>query len=354
MILQILILFLILGVAPMGAGMIIDNMLDSENRSLGVCYLSGFLGLLAVFQLITVPIVFLEPWGFPLVVRLFTLVSALLAGCGVVLSMHRWRKGNNILRPFEKFGNQTWAVRIQWIIVVVLILFQLVMAVTHASFDGDDAYYVVQSVITEETDTLYRILPYTGLSTNLDYRHSMAVFPIWIAYLARMSGLHATIVSHTVLPVVLIPVTYWIYYEIGKKLLREKKEQLPGFMILVIALQIFGNVSIYPGATFLLTRTWQGKSMLANVVIPAVFMLLLWIFEGEKSKSGNRRGLWLLLFLVNIVAAMMSTASVLLNLVLIGVIGLVLAINRKDWRIAAGLAMTCIPCVIYGLLYLLV
>ncbi len=354
MILQILILLLILGVAPMGAGMIIDNMLDSENRSLGVCYLSGFLGLLAVFQLLTVPVVFLEAWGFPQVVRLFTVCSALLAGCGVVLSMHSWRRGNNILRPFARLRNQTGTVRLQWIIVVVLILFQLVMATTHASFDGDDAYYVVQSVITDETDTLYRILPYTGLSTDLDYRHSMAVFPIWIAYLARMSGIHATIISHTVLPVVLIPITYWIYFEIGKKLLREKKEQLPAYLILIIALQIFGNVSIYPGATFLLTRTWQGKSMLANVVIPAVFMVLMWIFEEKKNRNEKRIGLWILLFLINIVAAMMSTASVLLNMVLIGVMGIVLSINRKDWRILPKLAVTCIPCAAYGLIYLLV
>ena len=98
------------------------------------------------------------------------------------------------------------------------------MALTHASFDGDDAYYVVQSVITDETDTLYRILPYTGFSTSLDMRHAMAVFPIWIAYLARMTGIHATIVSHSILPLVLIPLTYLIYYEIGKVLFKEKED----------------------------------------------------------------------------------------------------------------------------------
>lgn len=353
MVLQIGILVLILGVAPLGTGMIIDNMLGPKNRSLGVCYISGFLGLLAIFQLITVPLVFLDPWGFPKVVKIFTVVSALLSGVGIVLSMHQWRKGNNILHPIGEFTRYTRTVQVQWIIVFILIAFQLIMAVTHASFDGDDAYYVVQSVITDETDTLYRILPYTGLSTNLDYRHSMAVFPIWIAYIARMTDIHATIVSHTILPLILIPITYWIYLEIGKKLFAEKKEQIPAYMILVCALQIFGNVSIYPGSTFLLTRTWQGKSMLANVIIPAIFMILLWIFEGEKEKRHSRQGLWLLLFMVNIVAAMMSTASVFLNVVLLGITALVLAFKEKEWKILLKVGITCIPCGAYGLLYML-
>ena len=264
-----------------------------------------------------------------------------------------WRKGQNILRPVGKFSRLTRTVQLQWILVFVLIAFQLIMAVTHASFDGDDAYYVVQSVITSETDTLYRILPYTGLSTSLDYRHAMAVFPIWIAYIARMTGIHATIISHTILPLVLIPITYWIYLEIGKKLFAEKKEQLPAYMLLVIALQIFGNVSIYPGSTFLLTRTWQGKSMLANVIIPAIFMILLWIFEGERGKKYSRSGLWVLLFMMNIVAAMMSTASVFLNVVLLGVMGLVLSVCRKEWTILIKVGITCVPCAAYGLLYML-
>ncbi len=33
------------------------------------------------------------------------------------------------------------------------------MAYTDEFFDGDDAYYVAQSVIAEQTDVLYRILP---------------------------------------------------------------------------------------------------------------------------------------------------------------------------------------------------
>ena len=344
-------LILLLLIAPFGTGLLVNRYIEAEKRSVGMAYASGFLILLAAFQLIAVPIVFMDAWGFPTIVTLFNVVVTLLTGFGIIQALHLWRREGRVFYRRMSFKKSFHIAQIQWIVMLVLIGFQLFMAVTYASFDGDDAYYVVNSVITDETNTLYRILPYTGRSTDLDMRHSMAVFPIWIAYIARMSGIHATIISHTVLPLVLIPLTYLIYYEIGKKLCKENKVQLPTFMIFVCMLQIFGNVSIYSNATFLLMRTWQGKSMLANVVIPAVFMILLWLFEEEPEKRTAKSGLWFLLFVLNIVAAMMSTASVFLNTFLIAVMALVLYLQEKDWKILLKMALCCIPCVVYAAAY---
>ena len=125
-------------------------------------------------------------------------------------------------------------------------------------------------------------------------------------------------------------------------------------MIFVCILQIFGNVSIYTNATFFLTRTWQGKSLLANLVIPAAIWLLLWIFDSDLPEKDNRLGLWILLFMVNIVAALSSTASVFLMAMFIGLAGLVLSIMEKNIQILLRLMITCIPLVIYGVMYLLI
>ena len=344
---------LLLCLAPLGTGLLINSIMEKENRSIGVTYISGFLVLLAVFQLLAVPIVFFDSFGFPKIVKIFTVLVTLLTGSGILSALHLWRREGCVFQERVMLKRKGKIEIIQWLLVFILLVFQLVMAVTHASFDGDDAYYVVHSLVTDETDTLYRILPYTGFSTSLDMRHAMAVFPIWIAYLARMSGIHATIVSHSILPLVLIPLTYLIYYEIGKVLFREKEEQLPTYMIYICLLQIFGNVSIYTNATFLLMRTWQGKSMLANVVIPAIFMVVLWLFEGEPSKRGKRNSLWFLLFFINVVAAMMSTASVFLNTMLIGIMGLVLCVQEKNIKILLKMAGCCIPSVVYALLYVI-
>ena len=331
-----------------------NRVMEAGKRSLGIVYISGFLIQLALFQLIAVPVVFLDAWGFDVIITLFTVAITVCTGFGIIQALHLWRRESRMFD--KKTGGMKWSKMewIQWLLFFVLLGFQLFMAVMYASFDGDDAYYVANSVITDETNTLYRILPYTGKSTFLDKRHSMAVFPLWIAYVARVSGVHATIVSHTILPLVLIPLTYLIYYEIGKKLCKESATQLSAFMIFVSLLQIFGNVSIYNNATFLLMRTWQGKSMLANVVIPAIFMVLLWLFEGEPKKRVAKNGLWWLLFVLNIVAAMMSTASVFLNSLLMAVMAFVLYLQEKNWKILIKMAGCCIPCIIYAVIYLFV
>lgn len=368
---QIIMLILLLGIIPLCVGLIPVNLIERQHRSFGVTYIAGFLTTLALFQLITVPIVVWHDRGFRLVVPLFSILTVLLGMIGVFMT---WRAGKK--EPFSGSGEMFPLFRfffkkedddsrkeirnrgakeegLLWILVILLISFQMFMAFTLTSFDGDDAYYVVQSVLADETDTLYRVLPYTGLSTSLDLRHSLAVFPIWIAYIARMSGVHATIVAHSVLPLVLIPLTYWIYLEIGKKILKRELHRLPIFMIFIAVMQIFGNVSIYTGSTFFLTRTWQGKSLLGNVVLPAIIWLVLWIFDSDNYEKESRVGLWALLVITNFVAALSSTASVFLVAMLIGVTGLMLGIKEKDIQIPLRLMISCIPLVIYGTMFLL-
>ena len=65
--------------------------------------------------------------------------------------------------------------RIYWGIFFTLLLVQMILAVVMSSFDGDDAYYVVESLLAQQADVMNTILPYTGTSTSLDIRHALAV-----------------------------------------------------------------------------------------------------------------------------------------------------------------------------------
>ena len=76
--------------------------------------------------------------------------------------------------------------------------------------DGDDAYYVAVSTITESSNTMYKVQPYSMGNTLLDTRHSLAPFPIWIAFLARISGCHPSFVAHIAVSFTLIFMTYVI------------------------------------------------------------------------------------------------------------------------------------------------
>lgn len=346
------------GIAPLCTGLLWTKGPGEERRRIDFIYLAGFLTQLAVFQLIAVPIMIKKVYGMELLVNLMTAVLAVLSAAGVGWTL--WQRcSGDAARGGKKTAGKSRKIsaalslecRLFWMLAAACVAFQMYMAFAYASFDGDDSYYVVQSVLADQTGVLNRIRPYTGLSTDLDIRHALATLPLWEAYVARMTGIHAAIVAHSLLPLVLIPLTYLCYFEIGKKLLGAADIRLPIFMILVNIMQIWGNISIYTNATFFLTRTWQGKSVLANLVLLVQLWLLLEIFDDKK--AGSKRNYWLLLAVNNVAAAMMTSMGAFLAAMFLGITGLAAAIRQKKLSVLFKAAVCCVPNVVYLLLLLL-
>jgi hypothetical protein len=256
-----------------------------------------------------------------------------------------------------------------------------------ASFDGDDAEYVAQSLVTQQSETMYLIKPYTGGTTSLDIRHSLAVLPIWVAFIGRRTGIHTTILAHSILPFLLIPLAYIVYYEMGKHLLKKKEEYLPAFLVFMALLQIFGNVSIYTNETFFLTRTWQGKAVAASFVIPVTLWILLCIFDNGKAEKAGRQkgrkwkgrkklrlvkgegrdgtasvsgvclkggqaGFWALLCLANLTAGVCTSMGVFLNAILVAAVAFWMMVAERKFSILVKAGLSCIPNAIYMGLYL--
>lgn len=346
-------------IVPFYIGMVPVKFIAEEKRNPGVILLAGYLLMWAVFEVITIPaVVWVQYHNFGFAMNIFTVVAVLLAVTGIILWYLDGKK-NNGKTNWLKFGNLKWSemsleTKIEWGLFFVLVGFQLYMSVTRASFDGDDAYYVVQSLMAQQNDAMYKNLPYTGRSADLDVRHALAVFPMWIAFVAVKADLHATIVSHVVMPLVLIPLTYLVYYEISKVLFEEKRENRPVFLIIMGLFQIFGNVSIYTNETFFLTRTWQGKAVAGSFVIPMIFLMLFWLFKEEKNNVEEKNiGLWIMLVCVNMVAGVCSSIAVFLITILLGIAALCLMFVKRDWKVPVKLGLTCIPNAFYVLLYLI-
>ena len=354
-------------IIPFCIGLLPAGFMPEDERKPGIVLLAGYFTMWAVFGLVTIPVVvFVRYDNFILASRCFMALAILGAVAGVWLTYRRRRFGR--LREWMSFADcireMSVAERIEWLLFLLLLGFQLYKAVAYASFDGDDAYYVAASLIAQQADTMYTILPLTGRHTGLDIRHALAVFPMWIAFVAQKSRIHATILSHTIMPLVLIPLTYLVYYEIGRLLFgrpdRQAKversgENLPLFMILMAVFQIFGNVSIYTNETFFLTRTWQGKAVAGSLVIPALLWLFLLLYGGrKKGAAAERAGIWLLLVCVNITAGICSSIAVFLVSILMAVAAFCLAIVERDYKVLFKMGAACIPNVFYVLTYLIV
>lgn len=369
----------VFGIAPVGIGGLWTKGMGQKREKILNLYLAGFLSELAVFQLIAVPVMVKEVYGMNLLVYLTTAVFAVLAGAGFIWTFLRERglhkqtgqaqacslrkstvpgAGNEARNRIRRAAVQNPERLLFWLLFLASVGYQMYMAFAYASFDGDDAYYVVQSVLADQTGVLNRIRPYTGLSTDLDIRHALATLPLWIAYVARMTGIHATIVAHTLLPLIFIPLTYYVFVQIGRKLFSDGSVKLPIFLTLVSIMQIWGNISIYTNETFFLTRTWQGKSVLANLILLVELWLMLELCAREKDgvrqkEMGSQLSYWLLLAVNHIAAAMMTSMGAFLTAMLFGITALVVVIRYRSWSILWKTALCCIPNVIYLVLLLI-
>jgi len=362
--LQLLLWFIII---PFAIGWIPCTFLQERHRTGGMIMAAGYLTMFSVFEAVVFPMVLLK-FSFTTAVRCITVIFILTAAVGIVFSLRDGMAEEGIRQKILRFvgisvysaGEDTEEKRkadIQsiclWGLFVILVGFQLYQAVTLAVFDGDDAYYVAQSVTAVNRDSMYGYIPYNGFGTSLDIRHAIAVLPLWIAFVAKMSGIHATILSHLILPFLFVPLTYLAYYLVAKRLFEGKKRLIPAFLITIGMLQIYGNVSIYTKETFFVMRTWQGKSFFANFVLVITIALILWLFEEEKENGEQENpGLWAMLFCANITAAFSTALGVFLMAVLIGVTGGCLAVKKRSVKLLWKFVVSCCPCVVFTLLYI--
>ena len=211
-------------VIPVGLGLLFRKSPKREHlpkklQTAGVTLLIGYLLLFALLEIVGIPVMLLSIYhGYSRMVILYAVLQILGAGAGYGFWIYRGKKTRktNLSGALKETDHFLWFRRAPYdtregrlllVLFLLLVGFQLYMAFTRASFDGDDAYYVVQALTAQQTDTLYRIDPNRGVSMPLDARHALALFPIWEAFVGTMCGIHATIMAHSVAPLLLIPLT---------------------------------------------------------------------------------------------------------------------------------------------------
>jgi len=240
------------------------------------------------------------------------------------------------------------------IFVIILVLGQAFILARYMHEDADDAFYVGAANTDATTDTIFQIDPYTGLAydltpglsiTAVPSRYVLSPFPTFIALLSKLVYAHPAIVAHTIIPAVLIPLSYAILALFGERLFPEKPKAVMLFLLFLCVLNIFGFVSVYTNSTFLLFRIWQGKAVLANIVLPAT------LYFAFRAMSGNRNfGEWVMLFACALAACLTSSMGIVLTPIMIVCLGLVFVVRNKTLRMLKYAFICCFPCIIYGIL----
>ena len=152
--------------------------------------------------------------------------------------------------------------------------------------------------------------------------------------------------------IVFLLLAYAVYTLIGRMLFGKDMEKTGYFLVLVSALLIFSAYSERTGGLFLLIRLWQGKAILAGVLLPLVFYMAvrtLGLMDGT-----GRAGVldWVLLFLLMCACCAVSSMGVILGAIMFGILGILAAAKQKNLRLLAYSVCCCLPNILCGGLYL--
>ena len=297
----------------------------------------GYLLYFSVFELVTVPMTLmwvpLKPfsagWGIFLALVMIT---------AVLLLKKQWSEQ---LRKIRSVGREhSWLL----LLAAAVVALQCMIVVFYQDTTADATYYVGTVSTSVYTGTMCRYDPYTGsLLKKFQARYVFSAYPMHNAVWCELLGIHPIVQSKTVMSAMNVLTANLIIYQIGKRLFDNDKKKADLMVCFVFLLQLFTN-TIYTSGTFFFTRAYEGKSLLANVAIPAVLLCSIWFWQKEE------KNMWIMLFLASMSAVCFSGSSIILVAAIAAGIFPMLCMRRKFLSIIP-MCLCMLPEVVYFLLY---
>lgn len=218
--------------------------------------------------------------------------------------------------------------------------------------DADDSRFVVNAVDMVRTDRMLLTNPATGgelSSFKVELaKDAVAPWAVYQASVAKWIGVSPTVVMHSVFPVLLVILVSLAYYLLVGKL---SKGDLGGrcfFVFLCWLVNIYGYYSIYSSEAFAMTRSWQGKAVVASFAIPMMLYMFFRLFDHPKSI-----GRYICLLGANLSMCFLSSMGIIIGAVMLACYAVVYAVAKKQFLLFLKIMLLCVPNVVYYYLYTL-
>lgn len=243
---------------------------------------------------------------------------------------------------------------LKWVSVVIVIawvIWEIVMQHT----DADDYEFVAYATAARQSNRLLRTDPNTGgVLSVLQMKRVVAPFPMLIAAYSVIINVHPAVMSHSVMPAILVALAYMVYYNLGLKIFqvdeenKHKKDMCYIFLLFITIMLAFGGYSTRTMGSMLILRSWQGKAVLASIMLPCVFEILMNIM-----RRGITRELWFSLAITIMAGTLTSAMAEILLPSLVGCFAIVYTIKKKSVVDGGKLLLACFPCFFFIVVYLL-
>lgn len=342
-ILGICILVLVLGLLPIIIGAVISSHIKREDaKTISFSYFMGLMLMLMVMQLLSVPMTLLRV-SFSALTLSYSAILAVL--CAIVFIFHR-----DYLKKIAAHGKGIFInLERKWIFVAAVIMIPvLILSFTTPYIYGDDRTYITMVNDILESNALYQTDFATGESAPwVLSKYALSSYWTWIAYLAKISGLHPLILCKTVLMFFFVPMSYWAQGLAASYLFHNNERRIYLFMAFVGLIGLFGEFSMYSVSYRIYTWVWQSKAFLAIIVLPFLFYYCSLIFEKNMKFAEV-----LILFMLVIATSSTTLTGTGLAVGMIMVLALIYAVKKRSFSLLVGAGFACTPALAFVLMHL--
>lgn len=297
-------------------------------------YLCGQVGMWAIFQLIAIPIIQLR--------LSFDVLFLVFWGIMIVISVLGFRKVPALKSKLNKPN-----VNIVIIIAILIILFQMGIYIFGQHLDEDDARWIAEANDALTKNRMFLHNPatgdYIGAFKGEIIKDVFSPWSMYIACMAKFTMIKPVIIAHTIYAPILLAISYIVYFEISRKLFNGKIEQSL-FLLAVAIINLFYNGNTHTQSIVTMVRIWQGKAIVAAVIIPLILLMMLKLQEIDKKKD------WIFMIVVGCASCLFSGMGIAISFIMISVYGLYTVICRK-WNRIGYFVLMLIPSMTYGLMY---
>ena len=333
---------------PVLMGLAVSLALGEIRSKLDLLAQSFVYGQIIIFALFQPIFVFaiLKDYRFSKGAALFGAVLAVVLLTLIVITFTGYRKDLVKTLKLKNMNPGIWGIA-----ALAILGIMIVMSFLKTYYDGDDSYYVAAAAEGINSDSMYKKEPYTGDAILSPYRYLFAPFPMWIAFLSKLSGIKVAAVAHTMIPWCMILFVFAVMYIMSGYLFKDDSKKRGLFMFFVSVLIMFGDYSIHTPENFLLARSRQGKAALASFILPFMVFLIYGIireFEDRKKVNPVR---FVLILLTGFAGALCSTLGGVLCVSLTLTGALCMLLTYRKFKYPFVMAICSMPCLIFPVLY---
>ncbi|MDO4966193.1 MAG: DUF6077 domain-containing protein [Lachnospiraceae bacterium] len=313
----------------------------NKELSLGLSLITGFFVYYGLFFLVCLPyMIKYRPLSW------LTRTWVPVAVCIVILSFIVCRK--SLIKALSDLCLNIKSDKNTSIIIAAIVFVQIILVTITYNFTLDAAYYVANVTTSVNTDMINVYDPFTGLwQDHYEMRYFLATYSINDAVFCQLFNVEALVFTKTVMSATICIIVNVLYFMICRQLFTDNSKAVAIMMAVILFVNMTFS-TIFTSSLFLLTRTYEGKTVVGNLSILAIFYIYMLIVTEKDVVSP-----WLNMFIICVCSLTISSSA---NMILPGEMLLLFVpqiLMKKNFKTIPKLVACAVPGLIMAVVYVL-